>query len=66
MRKPSDAIYEHVEWIAEVAPHYIVFFDDLAENITAATRRGWRAHQISNRDDPLQQVRALLRGHGVL
>lgn len=65
-RKPDDAIYEHVERVSGKRGGQIIFFDDLAENVAAATRRAWRAHQIRIDTDPIPQVRAHLRDAGVL
>ena len=64
--KPSDAIYEHVERTAGLSGDRIVFFDDLEENVTAAVRRGWRAHHIRLDADPIVQARAVLAEHGLL
>jgi HAD superfamily hydrolase (TIGR01509 family) len=66
LRKPDEAIYEHVEQTTGVAPGAIVFFDDLEANVAAATRRGWRAHQVRIDADPIAQVRTHLRDAGVL
>jgi putative hydrolase of the HAD superfamily len=67
LRKPDDAIYAHVEKATGVGADGIVFFDDVAENVDAARRRGWHAHRIDPApDDPLPQVRAQLTAHGVL
>ena len=67
LRKPDDAIYAHVERAAEAPAGGIVFFDDVAENVEAARRRGWHAYRIDPApDDPLPQVRAHLLKHGVL
>lgn len=67
LRKPDDAIYEHVERETGAAPASIVFFDDLPANVEAARRRGWNAYRIDPApDDPLRQVRSWLARHGVL
>jgi putative hydrolase of the HAD superfamily len=67
LRKPDDAIYARVERATGVAGDRIVFFDDVPENVEAASRRGWHAHRIDPAlDDPLPQIRLHLRGHGVL
>ena len=67
LRKPDDAIYAHVERATGAAGGAIVFFDDIAENVDAARRRGWHAYRIDPApDDPLPQVRSRLRAHGVL
>ena len=64
--KPSDAIYEHVERTTGLSGDKIVFFDDLEENVAAASRRGWRAQQIRLDADPIAQARRSLQHHGVL
>jgi putative hydrolase of the HAD superfamily len=66
VRKPHDAIYEHVERTAGVSPDSIVFFDDLEANVTAAVRRGWRGHVIRTDADPIAQARSHLRACGLL
>lgn len=67
LRKPDDAIYAHVEGATGVPGTAIVFFDDVAENVDAARRRGWHAYRIDPApDDPLPQVRSRLRAHGVV
>ncbi|HEX4793417.1 MAG TPA: HAD family phosphatase [Humisphaera sp.] len=60
-RKPDAAIYEHVERTTGFAGEQILFFDDVIENVQAATRRGWHAHRIDPApDDPIPQIRAVL------
>jgi putative hydrolase of the HAD superfamily len=67
LRKPDDAIYAHVERETRVPGGSIVFFDDVAENVEAARRRGWHAYQIDpDSDDPIPQIRSRLRGHGLI
>jgi FMN phosphatase YigB (HAD superfamily) len=43
-----------------------VFFDDLAENISAARACGWNAVHIDHTGDTAAQVLAGLRAHGAL
>jgi putative hydrolase of the HAD superfamily len=67
LRKPDDAIYARVERDTGYAGPQVLFFDDMLENVEAARRRGWRAHQIlRDRDEPVAQVREHLAEHGVL
>ena len=67
MRKPDEMVYAHVERVTETPAERIVFFDDMAENVEGARRRGWHAHRIDPApDDPLPQVRHHLVRHGVL
>jgi putative hydrolase of the HAD superfamily len=66
LRKPDDAIYAHVERALEIPGDQIAFFDDISENVEAAKRRGWHAHRVESVDDPMPEIRAHLRAHGVL
>jgi putative hydrolase of the HAD superfamily len=65
MRKPDDPIYAHVERATRTEPTAILFFDDVEENVAAAARRGWHAHQVRVDSDPIAQVRRHLRGYGI-
>jgi len=66
LRKPDDAIYEHVERTTGARGDAVVFFDDVPENVDAAARRGWRVVRIDPLpDDPIPQVRAALLRHGL-
>jgi putative hydrolase of the HAD superfamily len=66
LRKPDEAIYEHVERETGLAGRQIAFFDDVQENVDAALRRGWRAHRIDPvPDDPIPQVRGFLTRLGL-
>ncbi len=64
--KPDDGIYKLFEMRTAAAPGEIIFFDDLEENIAAARRRGWNAHQIDYTGDTTGQMRRLLAEAGVL
>lgn len=64
--KPDERIYQHVERTLGFSPSEIVFFDDLSENIEAARRRGWRAHQVDHTGDTALQVRRHLVRYGVV
>lgn len=46
--KPEPLIYEAAEAGARCAPGEIVYFDDVAEFVAAARRRGWQAHQFTS------------------
>jgi putative hydrolase of the HAD superfamily len=61
MRKPEARIYEHVERQTGVAPDRITFFDDLEENVAAASNRGWDGCLIQNDTDPIAQIRKHVR-----
>jgi putative hydrolase of the HAD superfamily len=66
-RKPDEAIYSHVERETGVAGIAILFFDDVAENIEAAKRRGWNVQRIDSAlDEPIGQIRSALRRNKVL
>jgi putative hydrolase of the HAD superfamily len=64
--KPDQRIYRAFEAATGVAPQEIVFFDDLAENISAARACGWNAVHIDHTGDTAAQVLAGLRAHGAL
>jgi len=65
-RKPDEAIYAHVEKETGASPRSILFFDDVAENVDAAARRGWRVHRVDPKlDNPVPHLRAVLRDHGL-
>lgn len=63
--KPGEAIYQLAARTVGVDAHEILFFDDLAENVEAARRLGWRAELVDHTGDPAAQVAAYLRGHGL-
>lgn len=65
MRKPEQRIYAHVEQATGVEPGRILFFDDVEENVAAAARRDWHAHQIAVDPDPVAQIRSRLSEYGV-
>lgn len=44
--KPDAAIYEMVEADCGIAPERLLFTDDRADNIAAATARGWQVHHF--------------------
>ena len=55
--KPDERIYRHVEERTGVRGSQVMFFDDRAENVRAATRIGWQGHVIALDGDPIAQVR---------
>ena len=65
-RKPDEGIFEHVERATGWSGPQIVFFDDVAENVATARKRGWRAEVIAHDGEPLRQVRRHLARLGVL
>lgn len=64
--KPAPAIYQYLEDGTGIAPEGILFFDDLPENINAATQRGWNAVLVQRCDNPVPALRLELQRHGVL
>jgi len=46
--KPDPLIYQMLEEDCGIAPDWLLFTDDRADNITAAARRGWRTHQFES------------------
>lgn len=46
--KPDPRIYQAVEDDCCLPPDRLLFADDKAENIVAASRRGWRTHQFES------------------
>lgn len=46
--KPDPRIYQMVEEDCGLPPESLLFTDDRADNIVAASRRGWRTHQFES------------------
>jgi putative hydrolase of the HAD superfamily len=65
-RKPDDAIYAALELKSGRRGSQVVFFDDLDDNIAAASARGWRAFAVRSRQDPVSEMRAQLVALGML
>ncbi len=63
--KPDEAIYRRFEVLVDRRPEEIVFFDDLPENVEAASRSGWDAIRIDHAGDPAAQIRAALADRGI-
>lgn len=63
--KPDVAAYEHVERTLAMDGKSVLFFDDLPENVTAASARGWHAVQIDHAGDPASQMRTALFDFGI-
>ena len=64
--KPNEAAYAHVERVAGVDPERVLFFDDIPENIGAASTRGWQAVLVERLPDPIPGIREVLAEYGVL
>jgi hypothetical protein len=56
----------HVETVTGFAPQQIIFFDDAIENVQGALAAGWRAHQVTDREDSVRQMRMFLAEQGLL
>lgn len=54
--KPDKGIYEQAEEGAGVAPEHIFFTDDRADNIEAASKRGWQTQVFVNADRLMQTI----------
>lgn len=54
--KPDHGIYEQAEQRAGVAPEHIFFTDDRADNIEAASKRGWQTQVFVNADRLMQTI----------
>lgn len=64
--KPGIDIYRAFEKETGYHGGDILFFDDMAENIDAATRLGWRATLIDHTRETAPQISAILTQHGLL
>lgn len=65
-RKPDATAFEHVERATGLIPQQIIFFDDMPENIQAATARGWTAMLVPRCENPIPMIRGELVGRGIL
>jgi putative hydrolase of the HAD superfamily len=63
--KPGEEIYRAFERATGFAPHEILFFDDMPDNIATARRLGWRAESIDHTRETAPQVAGWLRTHEV-
>ena len=66
LEKPDQAIFQAFERATQARAVDILYFDDLAQNIAAATQAGWRAIQIDPHCETVPQIRRALALHGVL
>jgi len=66
LRKPDPAIYAELERRSGALASQIVFFDDLADNVLAARARGWRAVEVTSREDPVAEMRSWLSANALL
>jgi glucose-1-phosphatase len=66
LEKPNQAIFRAFESATQARSCDILYFDDLADNIAAATQAGWRAILIDPHSETVPQIRRALATHGVL
>jgi FMN phosphatase YigB (HAD superfamily) len=59
LRKPDAEAYDHVVQAIGMPAERIVFFDDLAENIEGARKRGLKAVLVNSPDDVARSLEAL-------
>lgn len=64
--KPDEPIFRAFEGETGFAPGEILLFDDLEDNVLAARRAGWHAHQVDHEGETAAQMRAHLKSIGVL
>lgn len=64
--KPDSRIFQAFEQAVGSSRSEIAYFDDLAENCAAARSAGWRVQQIDPLRETEPQIRAALRGWGIL
>ena len=64
--KPAPEAYLRAQAIFGRRPEEIVFFDDLSDNVAAATALGWRAYHVDHTGDTARQVRHALAELGLL
>lgn len=63
MRKPNPAIFLHaLELLGDVAPGEAVFLDDSPGNVAGARRAGLHAILVTDPDDAIAELDALLQG----
>jgi glucose-1-phosphatase len=66
LHKPDPAIYSAFERETGLAGPDVLFFDDLEENVAAASGLGWRTCRVDHAADPASQIRGELVRLGVL
>ncbi len=65
-RKPNPSIYRHVEQATGTPGQCILFFDDSAENIAAASAQGWQTCHITDTQNPVDQMTSHLKRHNLI
>ena len=63
--KPDPRIFHEFERRTGRSGSDIVYFDDLHENVLAATAAGWRAHRIDPQVQTVPQIRGVLQARGI-
>lgn len=63
--KPDARVYDAFERATGFRAQDILFFDDLAPNVVAASTAGWRAELVDPGRPTAPQIRAALERHGV-
>jgi FMN phosphatase YigB (HAD superfamily) len=66
LAKPDPAMYRRFERELGVSPGEILFFDDLEENVAAATGLGWDAVRIDHTVSTAPQISRALADRGVV
>jgi len=64
--KPDERIYDWFVRATETAPHKIVFFDDLEENVQTGRRLGWDVVHVDHTGDTATQIRTELQRRSLL
>jgi putative hydrolase of the HAD superfamily len=65
LAKPDERIYTEFEHLVAARGPEILFFDDLADNIAAASRLHWRCVHVDHTGDTASQISRALVAHGV-
>ncbi|QQE11794.1 HAD-IA family hydrolase [Planctomycetota bacterium] len=65
-KKPNASIYWMAESLSGVKGGHILFFDDLVENVEAARECGWNAERVTDRVNPVREMRGYLKEYGVI
>ena len=63
LRKPERAAFEHISKVTGISAGSIIFFDDLLENVQAASEAGLQAVHVRSPEDVRNALRAL--GHAL-
>jgi putative hydrolase of the HAD superfamily len=66
LAKPDPAMYRAFERETGFGGDQILFFDDLPENLAAASALGWRAERVDPESDTAPQIRRALGRHRLL